>query len=207
MSSKKYLKLNAWISWSNSRPRSLICDRRYLHFCEAESFRLTQPGGVKAMAIERLVVTNHERWGNLVKTWSTGKNYLGDDNEYPIPESVDEFKEQLAKAQVFMTVAERFTQIKFVAQEMDTIVVRLPPKFAIEDSEERLSQPGATYPIPPFYKRLFNGIDPVIPEDEKFRVHAERIGDYTISYCARSDVIGRCSSYPRRGALRHANPP
>jgi hypothetical protein len=24
----------------------------------------------------------------------------------------------------------------------------------------------------------------VIPENEKFRVHAERIGDYTISYCA-----------------------
>jgi len=37
------------------------------------------------MAIERLVVTNHERWGNLVKTWSTGKNYLEDDNEYPLP--------------------------------------------------------------------------------------------------------------------------
>ena len=30
------------------------------------------------MAIERMVVTNHERWGNLVKTWSTGKNYLED---------------------------------------------------------------------------------------------------------------------------------
>ena len=63
------------------------------------------------MAIERMVVTNHERWGNLVKTWSTGKNYLEDDNEYPIPETVDEFKEQLAKAQVFMTVPDRFTQI------------------------------------------------------------------------------------------------
>ena len=103
------------------------------------------------MAIERMVVTNHERWGNLVKTWSTGKNYLEDSNEYPIPTSVDEFKEQLAKAQVFMTVPERYTQI--MAQDIDTIVVRLPPKFAIEDSEERLSQPGATYPIPPFYKR------------------------------------------------------
>ena len=136
------------------------------------------------MAIERLVVTNHERWGNLVKTWATGHNYLEDNNEYPVPESVDEFKDQLAKAQVFMTVPERFKQVKFVAQEYDTIVVRLPPKFAIEDSEERLSKPGATYPLPPFYKRLFNGIDPVIPEDEKFRVHAERIGDYTISFCS-----------------------
>ena len=98
------------------------------------------------MPIERMVVTNHERWGNLVKTWSTGKNYLEDNNEYPIPTSVDEFKEQLAKAQVFMTVPERYTQIKFVAQDIDTIVVRLPPKFAIEDSEERLSKPGARTP-------------------------------------------------------------
>ena len=137
------------------------------------------------MALERMQVTNHERWGNLVKTWSTGKNYLDDDNEYPIPTTVDEFKEQLAKAQVFMTVPDRFTQsASSSSRSMDTIVVRLPPAVAIADSEEKLSKPGATYPLPPFYKRLFNGMDPVIPEAEKFKVHAERIGDYTISFCA-----------------------
>ena len=79
------------------------------------------------MALERMQVTNHERWGNLVKTWSTGKNYLDDDNEYPIPTTIDEFKEQLAKAQVFMTVPDRYTKVQFVEQHMDTIVVRLPP--------------------------------------------------------------------------------
>ncbi len=62
--------------------------------------------------------------------------------------------------------------------------MKLPPKVMIEDSEAMLSEPGSTYPIPPFYKRLFNGADPVIPESEKFKVHAERIGDYTISLCA-----------------------
>ena len=97
---------------------------------------------------------------------------------------MDEFKEQLAKAQVFATVPDRFKHITFVKQEQDTIMVKLPPKVMIEDSEEMLNQPGATYPLPPFYKRLFNGMDPVIPESEKFRVHAERIGDYTISACA-----------------------
>jgi hypothetical protein len=60
------------------------------------------------MRIERLQVSNHERWGKLVKTWATGTNYLEDDNTYPVPETVDEFKEQLAKAQVFATVPERF---------------------------------------------------------------------------------------------------
>jgi len=42
--SNKYPKLNAWISWSSSRPRSLICDRPCPHFCEPETIRLTQPG-------------------------------------------------------------------------------------------------------------------------------------------------------------------
>jgi hypothetical protein len=124
------------------------------------------------MRIERLQITNHERWGKLVKTWSTGKNYLEDDNEYPVPETVEEFKEQLAKAQVFATVPERFK-----------LLLKLPPKVMIEDSEARLSEVGSTYQIPPFYKRLFNGADPVIPEADKFKVHAERIGDYTISLC------------------------
>ena len=136
------------------------------------------------MRIERLQITNHERWGKLVKTWSTGKNYLEDDNEYPVPETVEQFKEQLAKAQVFATVPERFKHIQFVTSDQETLLLKLPPKVMIEDSEAMLSEQGSTYPIPPFYKRLFNGIDPVIPEDEKFKVHAERIGDYTISNCA-----------------------
>ena len=135
------------------------------------------------MRIERLQITNHERWGKLVKTWSTGKNYLEDDNEYPVPETVEEFKEQLAKAQVFATVPERFKHIQFVTSDQETLLLKLPPKVMIEDSEARLSEAGATYPIPPFYKRLFNGTDPVIPEADKFKVHAERIGDYTISFC------------------------
>ena len=87
------------------------------------------------MQIERLQVTNHERWGNLVKTWATGVNYLGDENSYPVPTSMEEFKEQLAKAQVFATVPERFKNIKFVSSEQDTIVVKLPPKAMIDDSE------------------------------------------------------------------------
>ena len=47
---------------------------------------------------------------DLVKTWATGTNYLDDGNNYPLPTTMDEFKEQLAKAQVFATVPERFTQ-------------------------------------------------------------------------------------------------
>src|SRR5258708_8283608 len=131
--------------------------------------------------IERLQVTNHERWGLLVKTWATGQNYLDDDNAYPLPSTMDEFKEQLAKAQVFATVPDRFKQIQFVSSDQETILVRLPPKVMIEDSESLLNQPGSTYPLPPFYKRLFKRIDPVIPETDKFRLHTNRIGPYTLT--------------------------
>src|SRR5258708_13034868 len=100
--------------------------------------------------IERLQVTNHERWGLLVKTWATGNNYLEDENEYPLPETMDEFKEQLAKAQVFATVPERFTQIKFVSSDQETILVRLPPKVIIPDSEALPNNPAPPTPLPPF---------------------------------------------------------
>jgi hypothetical protein len=88
----------------------------------------------RKMQIERLQVTNHERWGRLVKTWATGVNYLEDENNYPLPETMEEFKEQLAKAQVFATVPERFTKIEFVSSEQDTILVRI----AAEDDDRGL---------------------------------------------------------------------
>jgi hypothetical protein len=135
------------------------------------------------MAIERLRVTNHEVWGKLVKTWATGKNYLEDGNDYPLPTTIEQFKEQLATAQVFASVPEWAKTIRFVSSDTDEIVVRLPPKYMIEDSEALLQQPGRSYPIPDFYKRIFNGMDPVVPAADVLRVHAERIGDYTVSVC------------------------
>jgi hypothetical protein len=56
-----------------------------------------------------------------------------------------------------MTVPDRFTKVKFVEQDMDTIVVRLPPAMAIDDSEEKLSKPARPIRFRRFYKRLFNG--------------------------------------------------
>ncbi|MFI5011938.1 MAG: hypothetical protein ACHQAY_06295 [Hyphomicrobiales bacterium] len=135
------------------------------------------------MAIDRLRVTNHEVWGKLVKTWATGKNYLEDGNDYPVPKTIEEFKEQLATAQIFANVPEWAKSIRFVNPEIDEIVVRLPPKHMIEDTESLIDQPGWTYPIPDFYKRIFNGMDPVVPFADRLKLHAERIGDYTLSLC------------------------
>ena len=53
------------------------------------------------MQIERLQVTNHERWGKLVKTWATGVNYMDDENSYPLPDTMEAFKEQLGQSVLF----------------------------------------------------------------------------------------------------------
>jgi hypothetical protein len=135
------------------------------------------------MAIDRLRVTNHEVWGKLVKTWATGVNYLEDGNEYPLPKTIKEFKQQLATAQCFANVPEWAKTIRFDLPDAGEIVVRLPPKEMIEAAETALTQAGGSYPIPDFYKRIFKGMDPVVPDADRLKVHAERIGDYTIGSC------------------------
>jgi len=135
------------------------------------------------MALDRLRFANIERFGKLVKTWATGKNYLADGNVYAVPENLDEFRRQNAEAQTGVHIPDWATKVKFVPCESDTIVIRIPPKHFIEDSEERLNQPGATYPLPDAYKQIFGGLDPVIAKENILDFHACRIGDYTSTLC------------------------
>ena len=136
------------------------------------------------MAIDRVQIANNERWGKLVKTWATGRNYLEDGNSYPKPANLEEFKEQLARAQVGATIPAHIKSFAFAEAELDTLLVRLPRKEMIEDSEARLTEPGATYPLAPFYKRVFGGKDPDIAKSDILKFHAERMGEYTINNCA-----------------------
>ena len=135
------------------------------------------------MAIDRLRFANLERFGKLVKSWATGKNYLEDGNDYVLPGDMEEFKRQNAEAQTGVHIPEWATKVKFVACEADTILIRVPPKHLIEDSESRLTEPGASYPIPEMYKKVFGGLDPVIAKDQLLNFHASRIGEYTSNVC------------------------
>ena len=44
---RKFPTSQAWRNWWSSPPKLPICSRPCPHFCEAELFRLTQPGGVR----------------------------------------------------------------------------------------------------------------------------------------------------------------
>jgi hypothetical protein len=135
------------------------------------------------MAIERLRFANIERFGKLVKTWATGKNYLDDGSDYKLPEDLDEFRRQNVEAQTGVHIPDWAKKVKFVSCEDDEIVIRIPPKWAIEEAERRLNEPGGAYPIPDAYKQIFGGVDPVIAKDKLLDFHAVRIGDYTSTFC------------------------
>jgi hypothetical protein len=135
------------------------------------------------MAIDRLRFANLERFGKLVKTWATGTNYLGDGNDYELPRDLEEFRRQNADAQTGAHIPDWAKKVRFVACEPDEIIVRIPPKRAIEEAEKRLSEPGGAYPLPEPYKEIFGGVDPVIAREKLIDFHAVRIGDYTSTFC------------------------
>ena len=146
------------------------------------------------MPIERFEIANFERWGNLVKTWSTGVNRLNDGNDYPVPTTLQQFKDQCVKAGVGATIPPYVAEVKFVqagipsqqlvnAPTIATLLFRLPPKELVEDSENMLNG-GSKYNIPEFYNRIFNRPDgPVVPQADIMKLHAERIGEYTMNVC------------------------
>jgi hypothetical protein len=116
-------------------------------------------------------------WGELVKKWAK--------HEAPLPKTVDELVQQATAAGVTIHIPERYyaNPVRFAQADENTVLIRLPPDALLRDSEERLKQTDMTYALPAFYKRIFQNVNPVIHQDEKLKVHAERIGDYSMSAC------------------------
>ncbi len=117
-------------------------------------------------------------WGALVKRWAK--------REAPLPKTVDDLIRQCKAAGVNIEVPKRYhaNPVQFAQADENTILIRLPPDVLLKDSEERLSQEDSTYALPPFYKRIFQNVNPVIRQNEKLKVHNERIGDYSMANCA-----------------------
>jgi hypothetical protein len=152
------------------------------------------------MPIKRLGISNLEIWGNLVKSWATGVNKVEKKNspgykidKYTKPRNKKEFEDQCALAGVGVVIPSYVEEVDVVQATMKTLLIRIPPKELVEDSEQTLSAPGATYAIPDFYNELYpklpgETVPPKptnLPQDEdgKLRLHALRIGDYTMANC------------------------
>ncbi|HUB11380.1 MAG TPA: hypothetical protein VMB34_05435 [Acetobacteraceae bacterium] len=82
--------------------------------------------------------------------------------------------------------------VVIVQGDNTTIVLRLPPKLRIQQSEQQLLQPGSQYAIPDFYGDIYrdpaNTANPAkqkLPTDKSgiMQLHANRVGDYSMGLC------------------------
>ncbi|HEV2158348.1 hypothetical protein [Bradyrhizobium sp.] len=158
----------------------------------------------------RNIPGNHENWGKLVKTWSTGKNYvrhvITEQNpfptvvepkpEFPRPTTFRDFvaQAQSAGVQLFFddgvnnpdVTGDEDLYFEMTYVELNTHYVKLPHSVRIAESEARLQQNGNRYFLPGFYDRI-EGHPPLAEQTssqvQKAKLHAERVGEYTINTC------------------------
>jgi hypothetical protein len=137
------------------------------------------------MANELITVQNAAAWGNLVKTWATGRNYFDEDYNGgvpPRPTSLDELKAQCAWAQVGIHIPARVKALHITSSNLETLVLNLPAAEMVTVGESEVKK--RVYPVPEFYSELaFGGAQPSVSADDAVRLHACRVGDYVIGQC------------------------
>jgi hypothetical protein len=145
------------------------------------------------MALKRLEITDYAQLGKLTKTWALKKDRVNNGHTYlPKPKTIEAFCDMLVKAEVTTAAACKawldsfegsMKSIRFVQSTEATLVIRLPMARMVKESEEALKN-GWYYKIPGFYSKDFFGGAPEKPDmTDPSRLHAERIGDYTIAQC------------------------
>lgn len=107
--------------------------------------------------------------------------------------SVGEFTTLLEKAGIFSaTYPPNTTEVIVLRGDANTMVIRLPPTSVLKASEDNLLAGGA-YPVFTFYEPLYkqenapppHAQPPTLPDKEGImKLHANRIGDYTMGLCA-----------------------
>jgi hypothetical protein len=124
------------------------------------------------MKPEIVEVVNFRAFGEKVKAWSRGTDAL--------PQSIGEFAAQLAAADIGVKIPDSIKHVRFVQDDAETLVVKLPCRELLEQGEAVIAKSGGDYPLPSFYERVF-AVKPHVRDKRAF--HAERIGDYAIANC------------------------
>lgn len=135
---------------------------------------------------KNMIIANHEAFGNLVKTWATGKSYFDDGVVYPAPKDgeLDKLKDMLQAVGAGAWL-DNIKHLRVIRYDENELVIKIPPKSFIEASEAEMLKPGGTYELPPFYGHIeAPGAQPNATEKQKLQLHAQRISDYTIAHCA-----------------------
>lgn len=130
----------------------------------------------------RVTVQDMKRWGMLVKSWSTGRNYFNPGTPPPpIPQTIAELKTLCQQAGIGITIPPTVTGLSIVQYAPNTLTIRLPPKEFVEESENSFVEGNDDYVIPSFYKTFIN--NPPTTKEAKLDFHAQRLGEYTVNSC------------------------
>jgi hypothetical protein len=104
---------------------------------------------------------------------------------FAVAMTTEDFQRRLIEAGVVVSsMPAQYTNVIIVQSNVDTMVIRLPPKDTLQGSEDDLLSGRLTYPIRSFYSTLY-GAPPDMPTDATgiMELHANRIGEYTLNNC------------------------
>ncbi len=119
------------------------------------------------MTISRVTVLDYVGFGKKIAQWAKDPNSR--------PKTVDEMKDQCKD---LAHIPDRVKNLDLVESTLDTLVIKLPPKEMIEESERII--PGlSSYPTPSYYYQKFLNSSSMTNEDFLY----SRIADYTIGQC------------------------
>jgi hypothetical protein len=100
--------------------------------------------------------------------------------------TVKEFETKVAAADVgIKTMPKQYTHVIIVQGNVETMVMRLPPKDTLQGSEDDRLLSNTDYPLRSFYSELYP-CDAEYPTGQAgiMELHANRIGEYTLNNCA-----------------------
>jgi hypothetical protein len=119
------------------------------------------------MAYEKIKVLDYKAFGLLVKRWA--------EDPMTRPGTIDDFKTATAG---ILDIPARITKDPVYPQwSTDDLVIRLPAKELLKQSEDELDANPGKYPFPLFYEELVAGT--LVGRPALYH----RVGDYTIAQC------------------------
>jgi hypothetical protein len=128
--------------------------------------------------MSRIIVNDWLAWGNLLKTWATGRpNPAG--KFYPRPKTLEELKAQLVESGAG-SIPDWVVDFELVEWNEEKLRIQLPSSETIANAEALLSA-GKPYPLPSFYSRAFGegtGLDELAM---RLAFHTMRIGERAIN--------------------------
>lgn len=128
--------------------------------------------------MSRIIINDWLIWGNLLKTWITGKDYLLTGKLYPRPRSLDELRRQLV-ASGAGSIPDWVVDLELVSWDEKRLLIELPSRENILNAETFLKS-GKSYPLPTFY-RTTGCIFPTLDTPAgRLAFHTMRIGEHAV---------------------------